>query len=60
MFCSDPEIWFDDVDEILLERKPKKTVKTDPVTTTDTSKTDEQKESKTAKDPLVKDDAFKG
>jgi len=61
MFFSEPEIWFDDVDEILLDRKmkpeptpvPEVNGETEENKTTDPSNTN-------VKNPLVKDDAFKG
>lgn len=53
---SEPDIWFDDVDEILLERKLKK--EADPVPEMPPS--DESKTVPAVKNPLVKVDAFKG
>lgn len=53
---SEPEIWFDDVDEILLERKEKK----ETVTVPEMPKSEESKVVPEVKNPLVKVDAFKG
>ncbi|WAR26115.1 REXO4-like protein [Mya arenaria] len=57
---STPEIWFDDVDEILLDRKPLVSVPSQPSADMPSDQVEGTAVSSKSSNPLVKADAYKG